>query len=83
MKCVIKILLLHIAIVFMSCSEEAMVDNLGNSELKKVCITGKNFQYDSATRSSVNITESGASFTWCENDTAPFSGVLTLAAMKS
>ena len=53
----------------MSCSEEAMVDNLGNSELKKVCITGKNFQYDSATRSSVNITESGASFTWCENDT--------------
>lgn len=69
MKCVIKILLLHIAIVFMSCSEEAIVDNLGNGELEKVCITGKNFQYDSATRSSVNITESGASFIWGENDT--------------
>lgn len=53
----------------MSCSEEAMVDNLGNSELKKVCITGKNFQYGGATRSSVNITESGASFIWGENDT--------------
>ena len=52
-----------------ACSEEAMVENPSNGELKKVSITGKDFQYDGTTRSSVNITESGASFIWSENDT--------------
>ena len=46
-----------------------MVENPSNGELKKVSITGKDFQYDGTTRSSVNITESGASFIWSENDT--------------
>ena len=69
MKFVTKITLLLIATTIMSCSEEAMVQNPVNGELREVCITGKNFQYESVTRSSVNITESGASFIWSENDT--------------
>ena len=52
-----------------ACSEEAMVENPSNGELKKVSITGKDFHYVGTTRSSVNITESGASFIWSENDT--------------
>lgn len=69
MKFVTKITLLLIATTIMSCSEEAMVQNPVNGELREVCITGKNFQYESVTRSSVNITESGADFIWSENDT--------------
>lgn len=36
--------------------------------LKKVQITGKDFQYEDETRSSVSITEKGASFRWDADD---------------
>ena len=55
-----------------ACSEDAIVEfnpNLSNSEfLQEIKITGKDLQFDDATRSSVSITESGASFAWKEDD---------------
>lgn len=53
-----------------ACSEDALVENIPTNDdtIKEICITGKDFQFDSETRSSVTISESGASFTWDEDD---------------
>lgn len=53
-----------------ACSEDALVENtsVGDGTIKEISITGKDFQFDGVTRSSVSITESGASFTWDEDD---------------
>ena len=54
-----------------ACSEDALVENVSGSgtTVKEISITGKDFDFESATRSSVSITESGADFIWSENDT--------------
>lgn len=55
-----------------ACSEDAIVEfnpNLSNSEfLQEIKITGKDFKFYGETRSSVSISESGASFLWDEDD---------------
>ena len=53
-----------------ACSEDALVENtsVGDGTIKEISITGKDFQFDGVTRSSVSITENGASFTWDEDD---------------
>ena len=43
-------------------------DSTNNGLLQELSITGKDFQFEDATRSSVTIGESGASFTWDEDD---------------
>lgn len=43
-------------------------DTTNNGLLQELCITGKDFQLDGETRSSVTIGESGASFAWDEDD---------------
>lgn len=54
-----------------ACSEDALVENVpvAGTTVKEISITGKGFDFESATRSSVSITESGADFIWSENDT--------------
>jgi len=53
-----------------ACSEDALVENtsVGDGTIKEISITGKDFQFDGETRSSVTISENGASFTWDEDD---------------
>ena len=53
-----------------ACSEEALVENVltNDGTIKEINITGKDFQFDGETRSSVTISENGASFTWDEDD---------------
>ena len=43
-------------------------DSTNNGLLQELSITGKDFQFEDATRSSVTIDENGASFTWDEDD---------------
>lgn len=43
-------------------------DSTNNGLLQELSITGKDFQFEHATRSSVAIEESGASFAWDEDD---------------
>lgn len=43
-------------------------DSTNNGLLQELSITGKDFQFENATRSSVTIGENGASFTWDEDD---------------
>ena len=43
-------------------------DATNNGLLQELCITGKDFQLDGETRSSVTIGESGASFAWDDDD---------------
>ena len=69
--CNIAVLISMLA--FAACSEESFVDNATISDenviLNDIRITGTDFEYDGNTRSSVSITESGATFTWNTNDT--------------
>ncbi len=55
-----------------ACSEDALVENtpIANNDgtIKEISITGKDFQFEGETRSSVSISESGASFLWDEDD---------------
>lgn len=55
-----------------ACTENALTEDIqtpGNDvDIKEICITGKDFQYEDETRSSVTIGESGTSFTWDEDD---------------
>lgn len=58
-------------ITMIACTELEVSENPQNSNnelLQKLSITGKDFKFDGKTRSSVNIGESGASFTWDEDD---------------
>ena len=56
-----------------SCGEDAAMDeslNLSSGKtLESISITGKDFQIDGATRSSVVIDNAGVNFLWAENDT--------------
>lgn len=64
-----KLACLFVFSALVACSEDAIVENIdGNGILQRVSITGKDFQFDDATRSSVSITENGASFLWDEDD---------------
>lgn len=55
-----------------ACSEDALVENVpvfyNDEAVREISITGEDFQFDGETRSSVTISESGASFTWDEDD---------------
>lgn len=58
-------------ITMIACTELEVSENPQNSNnelLQKLSITGKDFKFDGKTRSSVNIGDSGASFTWDEDD---------------
>ena len=56
-----------------ACGEDAAVDeslNLSNGKtLERISITGKDFQIDGATRSSVVVDNAGVNFLWAANDT--------------
>ncbi|MBR5593838.1 MAG: fimbrillin family protein [Bacteroidaceae bacterium] len=71
-KFITKVTVLLSLLTVVGCSEEALIENTpfsnNDGTIKEICITGKNFLIDSETRSSVSITESGASFTWDEDD---------------
>lgn len=55
-----------------ACTEFEVIDepqgSTGNGLLQELSITGKDFQFEDVTRSSVTIGENGASFTWNEDD---------------
>ena len=58
-------------ITMIACTELEVSENPQNSNnelLQKLSITGKDFTFDGETRSTVTIGESGASFTWDEDD---------------
>lgn len=67
----IKASLLTLA-AMVACTEmeinNELQDSTNNGLLQELSITGKDFQFEDATRSSVTIGESGASFTWDEDD---------------
>ena len=56
-----------------ACGEDAAIEdslNLSNDKtLERISITGKDFQIDGATRSSVVIDNNGVNFLWAANDT--------------
>ena len=56
-----------VACTEMEISNESQ-DSINNGLLQELSVTGKDFQFEEATRSSVTIGESGASFTWDEDD---------------
>ena len=55
-----------------ACTEFEVIEesqsSVDNGLLQELSITGKDFQFDDMTRSSVTIGENGASFTWNEDD---------------
>ena len=61
-----------LTIFTVACTENTLVENypvVNNSDtITDISITGKDFQFDGDTRSSVAISESGASFIWDEDD---------------
>ena len=72
-----------------ACGEDAAMDeslNLSNGKtLERISITGKDFQIDGATRSSVVIDHNGVNFLWAANDTVgifPNSGSQAEFAME-
>ncbi len=72
-----------------ACGEDAAVDeslNLSNGKtLERISITGKDFQVDGATRSSVVVDNAGVNFLWAANDTVgifPNSGSQAEFAME-
>ena len=72
-----------------ACGEDAAVDeslNLSNGKtLESISITGKDFQVDGATRSSVVVDNAGVNFLWAANDTVgifPNSGSQAEFAME-
>ena len=69
-KLITKATILLSLFAVVACSEDALVENslTNDGTIKEISITGNNFLFDSETRSSVTISESGASFTWDEDD---------------
>ena len=67
----LKVLLLALA-TMVACTEFEIIDEsqncIDNGLIQELSITGNDFQYENATRSSVTIGENGASFTWDEDD---------------
>ncbi|MBR4128964.1 MAG: fimbrillin family protein [Bacteroidaceae bacterium] len=75
--------------VLVACGEDAAMDeslNLSNGKtLERISITGKDFQIDGATRSSVVVDNAGVNFLWAANDTVgifPNSGSQAEFAME-
>lgn len=66
-KVSLMVLAAMVACTEMEISNEPQ-DTTNNGLLQELSITGKDFQFDEETRSSVTIGESGASFTWDEDD---------------
>lgn len=71
-KFVLKTITLLTSFAIIACSQDIVVENTQNlndgDAINQICITGKDFQIDDDTRSSVTIGESGASFAWDEDD---------------
>ena len=71
-KTIIKAITLLSLFSIAACTENALPDQIqasGNdTDIKDIQITGKDFQHEDMTRSSVSITENGASFMWNEDD---------------
>ena len=71
-KSILKTIALLTSFAIIACSQDIVVENTQNRNdgdaINKICITGKDFQIDDDTRSSVTIGESGASFAWDEDD---------------
>lgn len=69
-KFITKATALLSVLAVIACSEDSFVENMpiNDGDVKEICITGKDFELDGATRSSVTISEKGASFTWDEDD---------------
>ena len=67
-----KVIALLSLFAIVACSKDALVENTqvhsNDGTIKEISITGKDFQIESGTRSTVSITENGASFLWNEND---------------
>ena len=72
-KYITKAMAILAVIAMVACTEDTIAEgtqSFNDSEfVQKISITGKDFQFDGETRSSVTISESGASFTWNANDT--------------
>ena len=80
---------LLILTALVACGEDAAMDeslNLSNGKtLERISITGKDFQIDGATRSSVVVDNAGVNFLWAANDTVgifPNSGSQAEFAME-
>lgn len=71
-KSILKTIALLTSFAIIACSQDIVVENIqtinDGDAINKICITGKDFQIDDDTRSSVTIGESGASFAWDEDD---------------
>lgn len=70
-KSIIKAITLFASIATVACSQDTSLDNTivaGDDTINRICITGKNWQFEDNTRSQVSITDSGASFLWGEDD---------------
>ena len=66
---IIKALPIFVLAITSVCSEDSIIENTNKSNyLQEISITGKNFQFENETRSSVTISDKGASFTWDEDD---------------
>ena len=72
MRLIRKVSVLFTLVAVAACTEDTIVEinnNSGSSDfLQEISITGKDFQLDEVTRSSVTISEKGVSFTWNEDD---------------
>lgn len=71
-KPILKTMALLTSFAIIACSQDIVVENTQTvndcDAINQICITGKDFQIDEDTRSSVTIGESGASFAWDEDD---------------
>lgn len=71
-KSILKTMALLTSFAIIACSQDIVVENTQTVNdcdvINQICITGKDFQIDDDTRSSVTIGESGASFAWDEDD---------------
>lgn len=71
-KIITKAISLLSLFAVIACSEDALMENsqISNNDgtIKEINITGKDFIFEGDTRSSVSISESGASFLWDEDD---------------
>ena len=71
-KPILKTIAILTSFAIVACSQDIVVENTQTvndcDAINQICITGKDFQIDEDTRSSVSIGESGASFAWNEDD---------------
>ena len=72
MKKSISKALAMLTIFTVACTENTLVENSpienDGDTITEISITGKDFQFDGDTRSSVSVSESGVSFLWDEDD---------------